>query len=105
MLELTDKNFDEVITGSELPVLVDFHAEWCGPCKMLSPIIEQLELDYEGQLLVCKADVEETSDTTKEYSIAGVPAILIFKDGKIVSKNVGLRTKKDIEQDINEVVE
>ena len=92
---LTDANFDETINGSDKPVLVDLWAPWCGPCRMVSPIIEEVGKEMEGKVLVGKMNVDENQETSAKYQITAIPTILIFKDGKVAETLIGLRTKED----------
>jgi thioredoxin 1 len=87
-MELTDANFDEVIKG-EKPVLVDFWAEWCGPCKMIGPLVEELANDYEGKAVVAKLNVDENPQVTARFGVRNIPTLLVFKKGQIVDKQVG----------------
>ena len=103
VIKLLESNFDQELK-SDLPVLIDFWAEWCVPCKALSGIIDEISEKYEGKLKVCKANVDENINKTKEYSLSCVPAIFIIKNGEIVKKRLGLQTKKDIIKDIEEVL-
>ena len=86
--QITPENFDATVNGS-LPVLVDFWAPWCGPCKMVAPIIEELAAEFEGQVIIGKCDVDENSDLPAEYGIRNIPTVLFFKNGEIVDKQVG----------------
>ncbi len=88
-LELTDKNFDEVVMASDKPVLVDMWAIWCGPCRMVAPILEDISKDYAGRVIVGKLDVDSNPGTTSRFGIRNIPTILFFKDGKLVDKQVG----------------
>ncbi|MBS1951342.1 MAG: Thioredoxin [Cytophagales bacterium] len=85
---LTDSNFEEVIK-SEKPVLVDFWAEWCGPCKMIGPLVEELASEYEGKAVVAKLNVDENPQATARFGIRNIPTLLVFKNGEIVDKQVG----------------
>lgn len=91
-LEFTDSNFKEILAGDQL-VVVDFWAPWCGPCKMVGPIIEELAKEYEGRAVICKCDVDENSDVPAEYGIRNIPTVLFFKNGEIVDKQVGAVAK------------
>jgi thioredoxin 1 len=88
-LEVNDSNFDEVVIKSDIPVLVDFWAEWCGPCRMISPIIEEIGEQYKGKALVVKCDVDSSPNVAAKYSIRNIPTVLFFKEGKIADKQVG----------------
>src|SRR3546814_3416929 len=85
-LEITDSNFDEVVLQSDKPVLVDFWAEWCGPCRMVGPIVEELAKEYDGQAVVGKVNVDNNPDISVKYGIRNIPALLFFKDGQIRSE-------------------
>ena len=87
-MELTDANFDEIIK-SEKPVLVDFWAEWCGPCKMIGPVVEELAGDYEGKAVVAKLNVDENPQVTARFGVRSIPTLLVFKNGQIVDKQIG----------------
>ncbi len=92
--ELTESNFENEVIKSKLPVLVDFWAEWCGPCKMIAPVIEELAKEYEGKLLVGKVDVDGNQQIAMKYGIRSIPTLLVFKDGKVVEQIVGAAPKK-----------
>ncbi|HMI67242.1 MAG TPA: thioredoxin [Cyclobacteriaceae bacterium] len=87
-IELTDANFDSII-NSDKPVLVDFWAEWCGPCKMIGPVVEELAGDYEGRAVVAKLNVDENPNVTARYGVRSIPTLLVFKKGQIVDKQIG----------------
>jgi len=87
-MELTDSNFDEVIK-SDKPVLVDFWAEWCGPCKMIGPLVEELASDYEGKAIIAKLNVDENPQATARFGVRNIPTLLVFKNGQVVDKQVG----------------
>jgi thioredoxin 1 len=100
--ELTNNNFKEEVIDNEGVVLVDFYAQWCGPCKVLTPSIIELSDEFSGMAKVCKADVEENSDIVGDLGISSVPAIVIFKSGSVVSRATGVRSKEDMKSDIEE---
>ncbi len=102
--ELTDATFDEIIHSSEVPVLVDFWAPWCGPCKMMAPIIEEVAGQYGDKAKVCKIDTDEARDSAMEMGITAIPTLILFKAGQIEKKWVGMTTKKDIVAAIDELL-
>ena len=97
-IDLTATNFDKFITRNELPVLVDFWAPWCGPCRMLGPVIEEMANDYAGKVKVCKLNTDEAQDTAAKYNISAIPTILIFKGGKVVNELVGMQKKEELKK-------
>ncbi len=96
-IEINDSNFEEVI-NSENPVLVDFWAEWCGPCKMIGPVVEELAGDYEGKAVIGKVNVDENPNVSAKFGIRSIPTLLIFKNGEIVDKQVGAVPKGVLSQ-------
>ncbi len=103
-VEVVDSNFESEVLKSNVPVLVDFWASWCTPCRMIAPIVEELAKEYEGKLKVAKMDVEESSDTPMNYGITGIPTLIIFKDGQPVEKIVGALPKAAIKKAIDNVL-
>ena len=95
-LELTESNFDEKVIKSEIPVIVDLWAEWCGPCKLLTPIMEELSSEYEGKAVIGKLDVDGNPSIAAKYGIRNIPTVLYFKNGEVVDKQVGAVPKKVI---------
>ncbi len=93
-LEFTDANFEELVLQSDKPVLVDFWAEWCGPCRMVGPIVQEIGQDYEGQVVVGKLDVDSNPGVSAKFGIRNIPTILFFKDGQVVDKQVGAVPKQ-----------
>lgn len=88
-LEITDSNFEEVVLKSDKPVVVDFWAEWCGPCRMVGPLVDQLGEEYKEQAVVGKVNVDHNPEVSLKYGIRNIPAILFFKDGQVVDKQIG----------------
>jgi thioredoxin 1 len=101
VVELTDASFDEILNSSDVPVLVDFWAPWCGPCKMLAPVLDDIASEYGDKLKVCKVDTDEHRDAAVEYAISAIPTIILFKGGQIEKKWVGMTTKQDITEAID----
>ncbi len=93
-LEITDATFDEVVLKSDKPVLVDFWAAWCGPCRMVGPIIDEVSNEYEGKAIVGKVDVDANQEFAAKYGVRNIPTILVFKNGEMVSRQVGVSPKQ-----------
>ena len=100
-LELNDSIFEEKVLKADKPVLVDFWAEWCGPCRMVGPIIDELSKDFEGKAVVGKIDVDANQEFAAKYGVRNIPTVLLFKDGELVSRQVGVAPKKTYEDAIN----
>jgi len=100
-LEITSANFEETVLKSDKPVLVDFWAEWCGPCRMVGPIVDELHTDYDGKAVVGKVNVDDQQEIAAQYGIRNIPTILFFKDGEVVDKNVGVAPKADLAKKID----
>lgn len=98
---ITDANFKQEVLESEVPVIVDFGATWCGPCRMITPIMEQISEAYAGKAKVGKADVDECSELTMTYGVRNVPTVLFFKNGEVVGKMVGAASKEKFEEELN----
>ena len=95
-ISVTDDNFDTEVLKSSKPILVDFWAEWCGPCKSISPIIEELASEYEGKIKICKLNIDESPETPAKFSVRGIPTLLLFKNGAVVSQKVGAAAKSQL---------
>ncbi len=96
-IKVNDKNFKQEVLESDLPVLVDFWATWCGPCLMVAPVVEQIAKKYKGKLKVCKLNVDESPETASDYSIMSIPTLAIFKKGKVADKFIGALPKEELE--------
>jgi len=101
---LTDANFDEEVIQAETPVMVDFWAEWCGPCRMIGPIVEELADEFEGKIKVGKVNVDQNQGTAAKYGIRSIPTLLLFKGGELVEQIVGVQPKNKIVESINKVL-
>ncbi len=103
-LNITDQSFEEEVLKNKLPVLVDFWAPWCAPCRIVSPIIEELAKEYEGKLKVGKVNVDENPNTASRFGIMSIPSILIFKNGEPVKTMIGAQSKENFKKGIDEVL-
>jgi len=103
-IEVTDATFDEVVLKSDKPVLVDFWAAWCGPCRMLAPIVEELTNDFEGKAVVAKVDVDANQEFAAKYGVRNIPTVLVFKNGEVVDKQVGVAPKATYTEKLNALV-
>ena len=100
-LEITDQSFQEMVLNSDKPVLVDFWAVWCGPCRTLGPIVEEIATDFEGKAVVGKVDVDNNQQVSVDYGIRNIPTVLIFKNGEVVDKIVGVAPKEVIAEKLS----
>lgn len=103
-IELTDANFEEVVLKSDKPVLVDFWAEWCGPCRMVGPIVEELHNEYDGKAVVGKVDVDNNPNISMQFGIRNIPTILFFKNGEVADKQVGAVPKNTLATKIDNLL-
>ncbi|MBU1061538.1 MAG: thioredoxin [Candidatus Omnitrophica bacterium] len=97
-IRVNDENFKKEVLESKLPVLVDFWAEWCMPCRMVAPVVEEIAKEYQGKLKVCKLNVDEARNTASDYGIMSIPTMAIFKNGKVINKIVGALPKAELEK-------
>ncbi|MBI35652.1 MAG: thioredoxin [Flavobacteriales bacterium] len=103
-VELTDANFEELAVKSDKPVVVDFWAEWCGPCRMVAPVVEELSKDYEGKAIVGKVDVDANNEISAKYGIRNIPTILFLKNGEVVDKQVGAAPKAALAEKLEKLL-
>ena len=96
-IKLTNANFEKEVLKSEIPVLVDFYATWCGPCKMIAPLVEEISEEYAGKAKVCKVDVDDAAELAIAFGVSSIPTLIVFKNGEIHKKAVGYRSKKELE--------
>jgi thioredoxin 1 len=104
ILNLSDATFDETIAGAETPVLVDFWAEWCGPCKMIAPTLAEIASEQKGKLAIGKLNVDDNPDTARRFDVMSIPTLLVFKDGQQVKRLVGAKGKGQLLQDLAEFI-
>jgi len=102
--EVTDANFDAEVLRSELPAFIDFWAGWCAPCRMISPIVEELAREYAGRIKVCKMDVDANQTTPVRYNIMSIPTLLFFNKGNVVDQIIGVRSKSDVRKVVDNVI-
>lgn len=105
IVEVVDSVFDKEVMESEIPVLVDFWAPWCGPCRALSPVIEEISNDYEGSVKVGKVNVDENPETTMKFSIRSIPTLIVFKNGEVAEQIIGAVPKSEIEKVLNKALD
>jgi thioredoxin 1 len=104
LLHVTDDTFEDEIINSDIPAMVDFWAEWCGPCKMIGPVVEELAGEYEGKIKIAKMDVDQNRQTPVKYGIRNIPTLLLFKGGDLVHTIVGAQSKGNLEAELNKLL-
>ena len=102
VLHVTDSNFDELVLKASVPVLVDYWAEWCGPCKMIAPVLDEIAKEYDGKITVAKLNIDDNAATPAHYGVRGIPTLMIFKDGDVEATKVGALTKSQLAQFIDD---
>ncbi|MCG8415545.1 MAG: thioredoxin TrxA [Pseudomonadales bacterium] len=104
IVHISDGSFDQDVLQAEGPVIVDFWAEWCGPCKMIAPVLEEIATEYDGKLKVCKMDVDANTETAPKYGIRGIPTLIVFNNGEKVGEKVGALSKSQLSAFIDSVL-
>ena len=103
-LQITDSNFEETVLKSDKPVMVDFWAAWCGPCRMVGPIIDELSEEYEGKAIIGKIDIDLNQQYAAQFGVRNIPTVLVFKDGELVDRKVGVSSKNDYAEAIDKLI-
>ena len=103
-LEITDSNFEETVLNSDKPVLVDFWAAWCGPCRMVGPIIDEISDEYDGKAVVGKVDIDSNQQYAAQFGVRNIPTVLVFKNGELVDRKVGVSSKNDYAQALDSLI-
>lgn len=104
LLQVTDGNFDEEIVKADIPAMVDFWAEWCGPCKMVGPTVEALAKEYEGKIKIAQMNVDENRETPAKFGIRNIPTLILFKNGEVAQTIIGAQTKSHLEEELKKLL-
>ena len=104
VMKVTDDNFEEEILNSDIPAMVDFWAEWCGPCKMVSPVVEELAKDYAGKIKVASMDVDQNRQTPAKFGIRNIPTLIFFKNGEVASTVIGAQPKSSLDEELKKLL-
>ena len=96
IVHVTDSSFEDEVLKSDTPVLVDYWAEWCGPCKMIAPVLDEIAKDYSGKLKICKLNIDENAETAPKYGVRGIPTLMLFKNGNVEATKVGALSKSQL---------
>ncbi len=104
IVHVTDSSFEEEVLNSDMPVMVDYWAEWCGPCRAIAPVLEELADEYNGKLIVAKMDVDQNQSTPQKYGVRGIPTLMIFKNGNVVGTKVGQASKSQLSAFIDSTI-
>lgn len=104
LLEVTDETFDTEIVNADTPAMVDFWAEWCGPCRMVSPVVEELAKEYDGKIKIAKMDVDQNRQTPARFGIRNIPTLILFKDGEVAQTIIGAQPKSNIEEALKKLL-
>ncbi len=104
LLHVTDGNFDEEIVKADIPAMVDFWAEWCGPCKMVGPSVEALAKEYDGKVKIAKMNVDENRETPAKFGIRNIPTLILFKDGEVAQTIIGAHPKSHLEEELKKLL-
>ena len=104
IVTLSDSTFDETVNSSEIPVVVDFWAEWCGPCKMIAPVLEDIAAEHSGKLSIAKLNVDDNPDATRRFDVMSIPTLIVFRDGQPAKRLVGAKGKAQLLQELSEFI-
>jgi thioredoxin 1 len=104
IVHVSDNTFDDEVLNSDTPVMVDYWAEWCGPCKMIAPILDEIADEYEGKLTIAKLNIDENQETPQKYAVRGIPTLMIFKEGEVAGTKVGALSKSQLSAFIDSVI-